>query len=391
MSNSAHGAAASELNGWPLASRMTTEQKKAYIDREITQWVDNYCFDRALKAKELGALSMLDKLVALRNGLIVGSIKHCRLNPRADSRLAILTMITFLADSDKGICYLSVSAMKEIFKRSREAIVTGIKALEEQGQIGVSRKDGMPNCYWPLVPAALAKLSANPVWLVEALRTSGPKAHMFQNREDAIAVATENDRSSGVDQLGRASGVDRFGDQSGGVDQPQRSSPSDRYRSSSADELVNSGRRTSQVQPCSISALISAPHPKGADAPGKPGFFLDGQVITPAAAFEVFWAAFPPGRKQDRGNACDAFVAIVTGKHPNKERRATIQELVDGARHYAASKPNPEYTPMPTTWLHGGRWLDDVAQPNARAEREQQDLAAALDQVRAEEEAACRR
>lgn len=123
-------------------------------------------------------------MVALRNGLILGAIRHCHLNPRADSRMPILIMITWLCDNSDGICYVSVKAMSEIFKRSREAIINGIASLEEQGQIGVARKDGMPSCYWPLVPSALAAMGGNPVHFVNALRTTGPKANVYRTADD---------------------------------------------------------------------------------------------------------------------------------------------------------------------------------------------------------------
>ena len=233
---------AGAVNGWP-STQMTVEEKKAYITQQITLWVGNQRLDQALKAEELGQLSMVEKMVALRNGLIVGCIRHCRLNRRADTRLAILTLITFLADNNDGICYLSVTAMMEIFQRSREAIVNGIKDLEAQGQIGVSRKEGMPSCYWPLIPAALAAMCGNPVWFVNALKTSGPKVHAFHNPQEAVAAAMET-RSSGVDQ---SSGIDR----SGAVD---------RNRTTPVDELVKSSPGTGQVEPCSISTLNSAPN-----------------------------------------------------------------------------------------------------------------------------------
>jgi hypothetical protein len=120
--------------------------------------------------------------------------------------------------------------------------VSAIKKFEEQGQIGVTRLGGMPNCYWPLMPAALAKMSGNPVWFVNALRISGPKAN---DKPRAFGAATRNqssrvDQSSGLDQSSR---VDQH--QSGGVD-------------CVGSEPVNSSRRTSLVEPCSISSLISS-------------------------------------------------------------------------------------------------------------------------------------
>jgi hypothetical protein len=74
--------------------------------------------------------------------------------------------------------------------------------------------------------------------------------------------------------------------------------------------------------------------------------------------FETFWAAFPAGRKQGKGDAADLFQRIVTGKH--KKLKASTLALIDGARRYAASKPDPDYVPLPSTWLNQGRWLDDT-------------------------------
>lgn len=86
-----------------------------------------------------------------------------------------------------------------------------------------------------------------------------------------------------------------------------------------------------------------------------------GSLLTPD--FEEFWAAFPPGRKTGKGDAAELFHKITTGKH--KKLKASINALIDGARRYAASKPDPDYTPMPSTWLNQGRWLDDA--PAAQA------------------------
>jgi hypothetical protein len=76
--------------------------------------------------------------------------------------------------------------------------------------------------------------------------------------------------------------------------------------------------------------------------------------------FEEFWKAFPSGRKQGKGDALDLFRQIVTGKH-KKRPRTSAAILIDAVKRYAATKPDPKYTPMPTTWLNGGRWMDDLS------------------------------
>jgi hypothetical protein len=117
---------------------------------------------------------------------------------------------------------------------------------------------------------------------------------------------------------------------------------------------------------------------------------LDGCFTTAEKAFGVFWAAFPPGRKRDRGGALDTFTDIITGKH--RKRKATVQEIVDGARRYAASRPDPDYVPLPTTWLNGGRWGDDVGpqlavDADAQAARDQ--MTADIERLRREEDGRC--
>jgi hypothetical protein len=200
-------------DGWP--SNLGTEERRKLIADEITAWVGNLRLDAALSAKELGQYSGMHKALLLRNGLLVGAIRHCRLNPLADTRLSVLTIITFLADNNYGICRLSVTRMCEMFARSREAIVNSITSLEADGQIGVNRKQGMPNCYWPLIPSALAELSANPIWFVDAL-SHRPKARVFRSVEEAIASAAHDqssplDQSSNPDKLDGALVKDRRG------------------------------------------------------------------------------------------------------------------------------------------------------------------------------------
>ena len=90
-------------------------------------------------------------------------------------------------------------------------------------------------------------------------------------------------------------------------------------------------------------------------------------------------------RKRDKADTRDLFVAIVTGKH--KKRRAPAEVIVAAVERYAATKPDPQYTPMPSTWLTGGRWEDDECQPKREAacSDEEAELAATLERMRAEE------
>lgn len=84
-----------------------------------------------------------------------------------------------------------------------------------------------------------------------------------------------------------------------------------------------------------------------------------------ATSFEEFWVAFPGeapprGRKTDKPKALEAFRRIVTNTH-RKRVHATVDEIIRGAKRYASTKPDPDFIPMPTTWLNGARWLDEGA------------------------------
>jgi hypothetical protein len=69
----------------------------------------------------------------------------------------------------------------------------------------------------------------------------------------------------------------------------------------------------------------------------------------PESLFEDFWSIYP--RKVGKGEAKKAF--------RNALKRATAEEIIAGAKRYAASKPDPEYTKHPGPWLNADRWLDE--------------------------------
>jgi len=85
-------------------------------------------------------------------------------------------------------------------------------------------------------------------------------------------------------------------------------------------------------------------------------------------AFEVWWKAFPNSvRKVGKGEARVLFRQIVTGSHSGSRRgikalshgKVTPEQLISAVQRYAATAPDPEFVPKPTTWLNGGRWQDD--------------------------------
>ena len=79
--------------------------------------------------------------------------------------------------------------------------------------------------------------------------------------------------------------------------------------------------------------------------------------------FDAFWASYPTApRKTDRPKAREAFWSIVHGKHVGIPRTAA-SVIVAGAAAYAATRPDPQFVPLPTTWLNGERWQQHQNQP----------------------------
>ena len=82
--------------------------------------------------------------------------------------------------------------------------------------------------------------------------------------------------------------------------------------------------------------------------------------------FEEFWKAYPTGpRKTDKPKARKAFYAITQGKHKDIGK-TDARAIVEAVGRYAASNPDPQYLPMPTTWLNGERWLQWPASAEPR-------------------------
>ena len=69
--------------------------------------------------------------------------------------------------------------------------------------------------------------------------------------------------------------------------------------------------------------------------------------------FETFWRAYP--RKVAKLKAEKLYAGII------KSGRASVNDLLEGARRYAAERASedPKFTKHPTTWLNGGCWTDE--------------------------------
>lgn len=69
--------------------------------------------------------------------------------------------------------------------------------------------------------------------------------------------------------------------------------------------------------------------------------------------FDAFWDEYP--RRQDKAKAKTAFHAL----HVTDD---LFDRIMDGLRRQKATAQwqNPKYIPLPTTWLHGRRWEDEL-------------------------------
>jgi hypothetical protein len=69
-------------------------------------------------------------------------------------------------------------------------------------------------------------------------------------------------------------------------------------------------------------------------------------------SFETFWELYP--RKQDKQNAQIKFEKLSDAERFN---------AINGARHHAKNNSqwkNPKMVPLPTTFINGKRWLDEI-------------------------------
>lgn len=71
-------------------------------------------------------------------------------------------------------------------------------------------------------------------------------------------------------------------------------------------------------------------------------------------SFEEFWQAFPTERRRGKGKCREVFTRIVTGK--DRKRCATAEQIIAAVK--AGHGIDPNFAPMPETWLNQGRWED---------------------------------
>jgi 5-methylcytosine-specific restriction endonuclease McrA len=69
--------------------------------------------------------------------------------------------------------------------------------------------------------------------------------------------------------------------------------------------------------------------------------------------FLEFWCRYP--KKSGKGAARAKFMVAI--------KKATSTQIMEGLEKYIASKPDPQFTKNPATWLHQECWLDEYDKP----------------------------
>jgi hypothetical protein len=137
---------------------------------QIMLWVGDRRLVAAMRAEELAQLEGLERVVALRNGLVATAISYVRGNPRADSTLAVLILIAFLCDNNNGLCRVGAKRMGEIFGRAERNIRDTMHRLEEMGLIGLVRPGGTGElASWIKVPTGIPRTKVNTMAFVAEL------------------------------------------------------------------------------------------------------------------------------------------------------------------------------------------------------------------------------
>jgi DNA-binding MarR family transcriptional regulator len=145
------------------------EQRIAALRNAIQLYVGDIKLSKALERQELASLEGIQRHLALSKSLIPSVIRICRLHGRADSRTAVMVIVTLLCDNNDGLCRLSVKRLAQLLARDEGNIRATINSLEKDGLLRVERKEGFPHSYWPNVPAAIATMSPACAWFVDAL------------------------------------------------------------------------------------------------------------------------------------------------------------------------------------------------------------------------------
>lgn len=170
----------------------------------ISLWVENFRLDMAMEREELARLEGIQRHLALSKSLIANTIRLCRAEKRADCRSAILLLITLLSDNNDGRCRLSTTRMAELLCRDQKTVRNAIDSLAQSGLIFVIRlSNGLPNSYYPAVPPAVATMSPNVAWFINALSAERKWGRPSRETLDAVFEAEEKPRAESSGDFGK--------------------------------------------------------------------------------------------------------------------------------------------------------------------------------------------
>jgi hypothetical protein len=151
----------------------TYQQSENNLKREdlfrqaIEGWVEGKRAE-IISRQELADMEGMERVLALRNGIIANIIAYCHMNPRADTTMAVLVIVTLLSDNANGYCYISAGRLAEVLSRSRQNIQSTLTSLVANGALIAEAVAGNTTRYTPAIHRIFAE-KASALWFVTSL------------------------------------------------------------------------------------------------------------------------------------------------------------------------------------------------------------------------------
>jgi hypothetical protein len=157
--------------------------RKALYIAEITRAMEARKAKRleeALTARELGALTSSDRIVALKHGLLDNYRVIYAMYPNLDVLPGVVLFVSIFSDHGgqydsngrciipPGCCTYSMAKMARFFSRSEEAIRLALKRAAACGTLNRSKPSGGKYSHWPVVFRGILDPASSPCWFVDA-------------------------------------------------------------------------------------------------------------------------------------------------------------------------------------------------------------------------------
>jgi hypothetical protein len=136
--------------------------------------------EEALTARELGALTSSDRIVALKHGLLDNYRVIYAMYPNLDVLPGVVLFVGIFSDHGgqydsngrciipPGCCTYSIANMARFFSRSEEAIRLALKRAVACGALNRSKPPGGKYSHWPVVFRGILDPASSPCWFVDA-------------------------------------------------------------------------------------------------------------------------------------------------------------------------------------------------------------------------------